>query len=962
MSLQVYLPFRGSLDNIGINSTTATVLNNTTYTTDTDRGTVLNTTADGQGVNLAGYMAELKTYTNYSMMAWVYFNTTPTNHSSTIISSGDWNQAAGQCCFAYYHSNNTLLCPNTTGWSNGVTLPTALSTGRWYHIAITYNGSKTIAYINGEKAGEMSGGGIAQSSNTTDVYIGSATYYTGFTLKGKIYDVRIYNTCISEFEVQKIIKQTNISGLIAHYPLSNNGIGYKNYNLVMNTYSMPINDSSTRGFRLSGTGTVTHQDYDNLPIGTGVIRLTNSTSATAWGGIAQDSLKGFISGKIYSQSCWVRASGNDVVTNFYFQPIWISNTQTTGQTTQTYNITTEWQYIKCEGMYLPGDQAEAYSAGYAYCNLAAGAWIEICGMKVEEGGEATPWKPHRLDRFNPYIKYDTVEYIEPDGSRWFRIFHHNNPAGGVFNSSDDFANGVYIDANRWYNVEQICDKVNKYEFMIKQQPTSSSVPVKYRWIQYTHPLAVTNWSQVQPAAVTRITTNDYNADASGGGIYRRPGETITRLVRANYIDGNWYGAIGSWTAYQDGIPGVSPTVVTTGYMDLYIRVDNATEEDIEYDISGNYLNCEKKRVGENLFIGSSFSSADIEIFNNYNSSDDMSLYLRPYNVTASKCTFSNDTCTVPLDVSGSNLGLAFVRSANEIALRVGTTTYTISCEAKCNVAGAHLDIGLSYKNTANTWIWRGGSNPQNFNATNTWQKFTFTFTPDADTQYISYCFTVLGTGSSSDTFSIRHCKLEAGSTATSWQPHYSRHWYIQNSPKYKGSTYFDGHQGLHIPFGYSWCGKTDGSLTAWVNPEAYNTTFDRSLIIIWYGVSYLTINSSGKLSVYAYGKDPAGYHNSNVTIPLNQWTHVAVIWDAYSVQLYINGKLDVNLSCTGSFSYGVAKHAFIGYEIDYVYRGFEGDISDVRVYNKALTAKEVLSLYNNEAYIDDDDVIHGEIR
>jgi hypothetical protein len=41
---------------------------------------------------------------------------------------------------------------------------------------------------------------------------------------------------------------------------------------------------------------------------------------------------------------------------------------------------------------------------------------------------------------------------------------------------------------------------------------------------------------------------------------------------ANNTNGNWYGGIGAAAAFNGGIPGYPNTTVTTGYIDLYVRV------------------------------------------------------------------------------------------------------------------------------------------------------------------------------------------------------------------------------------------------------------------------------------------------------------------------------------------------------------------------------------------------------
>ena len=172
-------------------------------------------------------------------------------------------------------------------------------------------------------------------------------------------------------------------------------------------------------------------------------------------------------------------------------------------------------------------------------------------------------------------------------------------------------------------------------------------------------------------------------------------------------------------------------------------------------------------VNENLFGATSMSANERAVSDFVAiSSTDWTKYFRYYNGSLSRHSFSDDTDTITL-LSGSNIGIAFQRKATDISLD-STSYYTISCEAKCEVAGAHLDIGLTYYNTSNAWSWNGGANPQNFNAVDTWQKFTLKFKPSSTTQYICYCFTINNITDAH--FSIRHCKLEKGEVATAWIP------------------------------------------------------------------------------------------------------------------------------------------------------------------------------------------------
>ena len=171
----------------------------------------------------------------------------------------------------------------------------------------------------------------------------------------------------------------------------------------------------------------------------------------------------------------------------------------------------------------------------------------------------------------PINPYDTTTYTEPDGSTWIRIIHHNNPAGGLFASTDNFNDYVYKDANRWF-FASLCNCVTNgmWEFMVKQKQTSSSTEEKYRWIQYKNPYDAV-YADVTAAKVTKNTSSGYNTNSVHGGIYKF-NSSNTFFVTANASNGNWYGAFGSWAAYQNGIPGFPNTTVTSGYMDLYLRV------------------------------------------------------------------------------------------------------------------------------------------------------------------------------------------------------------------------------------------------------------------------------------------------------------------------------------------------------------------------------------------------------
>ena len=170
----------------------------------------------------------------------------------------------------------------------------------------------------------------------------------------------------------------------------------------------------------------------------------------------------------------------------------------------------------------------------------------------------------------PENPYDKTIYTEPDGSKWIRIIHHNNPTSYKFASTDKFEDYVYYDSNRWFFaslMNSVCN--NKWELMIKQKPASSDSEVKYRWIQYKNPLLAV-FTDVAAASVTKNTSSGYSNNASYGGIYKFNSNSF--FVCNNGTNGNWYCALGCWTAYNGGIPGYAGATITSGYMDLYLRI------------------------------------------------------------------------------------------------------------------------------------------------------------------------------------------------------------------------------------------------------------------------------------------------------------------------------------------------------------------------------------------------------
>ena len=181
-------------------------------------------------------------------------------------------------------------------------------------------------------------------------------------------------------------------------------------------------------------------------------------------------------------------------------------------------------------------------------------------------------------------QYDSSTYVEPDGSVWIRIFHHNDPTNnGVFNASDSFVKSVYLDDSRWFNVA-LCNYISgNWELMIKQKLLATDNETKYRWIQKYNPMTAT-YAQVTVDNITKVTTDGYSTHAAYGGLHKHSASTY--ICASNAKSTQWFGAVGCYTLYESGIPAYSGGAITTGFMDLYLRVDNIITPNFRINAGG----------------------------------------------------------------------------------------------------------------------------------------------------------------------------------------------------------------------------------------------------------------------------------------------------------------------------------------------------------------------------------------
>lgn len=93
---------------------------------------------------------------------------------------------------------------------------------------------------------------------------------------------------------------------------------------------------------------------------------------------------------------------------------------------------------------------------------------------------------------------------------------------------------------------------------------------------------------------------------------------------------------------------------------------------------------------------------------------------------------------------------------------------------------------------------------------------------------------------------------------------------------------------------------------------------------------------------------PDGY--SSAAVVANTWQHFAVTVDGSGWKLYINGSQNGGNTQTSNFtSIGTTQNYYIGYSADGFYgagRPLDGNIGNMQIYNRALSASEILQNYN----------------
>lgn len=194
--------------------------------------------SQNKGLRFDGVNDYVDCGTNYNagtirtMECWAKFNSL--SGSQEIISKSTGSQGIE---LLLYNSNLSVYCMNGTTWSF-ISYPASnLSTGVWYHLAFSWNGTKESMqlYVNGKAVGSRTDNGdinLSGVSNPGSLRLGDWSDASPRPFNGDLDEVRIWTTQRTATEIKTGMYgtvATNSTGLASYYKL-NEGAGFSTIN------------------------------------------------------------------------------------------------------------------------------------------------------------------------------------------------------------------------------------------------------------------------------------------------------------------------------------------------------------------------------------------------------------------------------------------------------------------------------------------------------------------------------------------------------------------------------------------------------------------------------------------------------------------------------------------------------------------------------------------------------------
>ena len=566
MALQIWLPLDGELRNKGLNNGTTIIQNGGDPVYENGK-TGLSLVCNGSknwrisGVTLG---------TNVTIAWW---SKTSVNGKMSWVLESD----ASSLLNLYENSIYTL----NTGDGNSNTFKTSananinvLHDGKWHHFAVVFDASSVLLYIDGEYKGKAT---TYRNPSTTNKILKLAGDYQrahSYDWNGSLADFRVYDDTLTAQDVRelyfgKVLEVTpqwrdedrimDASGF--NFPLTPHNLTVTGNTILFNGSS---SDIQFNGLKLTG-GTVSI--WANLPAKPTVQRiyycdptskmvigyLAGGTILTAANGTSKASYQstGITWGQMHHI---VAVYGTDRFPSAFY----VNGVQPATGTQSTW--TNSGDIASIGRRISAGAGNDFISGSVAEVKVFASQLTAEDAMALYKAGP----NPSVWGEIYPNIDLPNWEgmYMTYSGCTWVKVLHHNNPSANLFttgncknNTSSNLFSRLYLfdDTDRFKMTD------GRYEFMVREKINSNSTENIGMWVQTSSPTAGTVAGYKQLYKSTAV-SRDFGL--------------VHQTTRTHFDNkASWWCACGSYTAYEGGTPGFWGTV-KTGYIDLYIRVDN----------------------------------------------------------------------------------------------------------------------------------------------------------------------------------------------------------------------------------------------------------------------------------------------------------------------------------------------------------------------------------------------------
>ncbi len=423
MSLQVWLPLNGDLHNQGLSN--LTFINNTSNITIDNNGKIgkcyTRETVKTNGRIISNENILLDK--DLSMCCWAKVTATVGDTANGLISNHNASTKKGFGITVKQISTDDYRICCSTGNGSSRTYHTYYGTTNikdtWHHLALTYNHTKEQfqLWVDGKVEKTQSYTNNAEESKISifnwNLSSDAANYHPACSLN----DVRIYNHCLSDKEIEEIAK-----GLVLHYKLDefNSNLLYtipKSFNAAAyNAYQFAMTEN------LEANQTYTLQLWD--------VDIYHSVKTAAETGV------------------WVYWGGGSVT---LFN--WAGPTYFTPQGTNNYHADYLVKTFTITSTQASGNGAanawfniyNSYPSANGTRNMHIGAW------KLEKGSIATPWK----DNADNNIIYDSSGYNNDGTISGTLTIDNNTPRNSYSMYTDSGINNYITTPNLYFNNEAI---------------------------------------------------------------------------------------------------------------------------------------------------------------------------------------------------------------------------------------------------------------------------------------------------------------------------------------------------------------------------------------------------------------------------------------------------------------------------------------------------------------------------